>query len=282
MKKSLYELLGVEKNASQALIDAAYQIGLKHIEEKIHSGHPEAVNEKVVLKDAYDTLSNPEKRAAYNLRLDEMQAAKNYAPYENPVVIYADDDSATEQWWQSTLFKRAMIGLAIFGTSYLALGVFNTMMAKRMVEKSIDRAIESQRKSEERMYQLEREATYGDRDVPSSTASTDAATTVDFNAINNEALKEQNRLERELKAREYELAREKQRRDSEARAEELALQREQYQEKAAQRKEEAAQERKEREAQYRADKENKYYACLNPAINRYGYDRALIMCSHYK
>lgn len=76
MKKSLYQILGVPKNASHVAIDAAFNDLSAKWKEKHSQGDQEASNALIVIAHAHATLSVPEKRAAY----DETWAAMQYQP----------------------------------------------------------------------------------------------------------------------------------------------------------------------------------------------------------
>lgn len=103
MKKSLYQILGVQKNASQAALEAAFKKREAECKALHNEGHQETSNELVYINHAYEILSDPEKRAAY----DEKWAAMQFQPRPTPSVVKAapsnnnqsipENDGATEQ-----------------------------------------------------------------------------------------------------------------------------------------------------------------------------------------
>ncbi len=66
-KRDYYETLGVSKDANEAAIKKAFKrLAMKHHPDRNSNG-PEAAEERFKeAKEAYDVLSNPQKRAAYN------------------------------------------------------------------------------------------------------------------------------------------------------------------------------------------------------------------------
>lgn len=76
MNKTLYEVLGVPKNASQERIEAAYTALLVKYQDLYDQGDPSAQTALFSLKGAYEILSNPAKRDDY----DEQQARLLFQP----------------------------------------------------------------------------------------------------------------------------------------------------------------------------------------------------------
>lgn len=66
MAKSYYEILGVDKNASADEIKSAYRSLAKKYHPDLHPGDEEAANKFKEINEAYETLSNPDKKAAYD------------------------------------------------------------------------------------------------------------------------------------------------------------------------------------------------------------------------
>ena len=66
MAKSYYEILGVDKNASADEIKSAYRSLAKKYHPDLHPGDEEAANKFKEINEAYETLSNPEKKVAYD------------------------------------------------------------------------------------------------------------------------------------------------------------------------------------------------------------------------
>jgi len=76
VKKSLYEILGVQQNATQVQIDSAYAALKQEMEARHRGGDRDASNELLFLKDAYAVLSDPIKRDRY----DNKRAAAQFRP----------------------------------------------------------------------------------------------------------------------------------------------------------------------------------------------------------
>ena len=66
MAKSFYEVLGVSKDASQDEIKSAYRKLARQYHPDLHPGDEEAANKFKEVSEAYETLSDPQKRAAYD------------------------------------------------------------------------------------------------------------------------------------------------------------------------------------------------------------------------
>lgn len=66
MAKSFYDVLGVSKDASDSEIKSAYRKLARQYHPDLHPGDEEAANKFKELSEAYETLSDPEKRAAYD------------------------------------------------------------------------------------------------------------------------------------------------------------------------------------------------------------------------
>lgn len=81
MKQTLYDILSVQTDATVEQIRAAYQHALSELE----SAAQHDPNKKVLLREAYELLSHPQKRTSYDARL---------ARHE---VLHAQADVAQEQ-----------------------------------------------------------------------------------------------------------------------------------------------------------------------------------------
>ena len=66
MAKSFYDVLGVSKDASADEIKSAYRKLARQYHPDLHPGDEEAANKFKELSEAYETLSDPQKREAYD------------------------------------------------------------------------------------------------------------------------------------------------------------------------------------------------------------------------
>lgn len=66
MAKSFYDVLGVSKDASEDEIKSAYRKLARQYHPDLHPGDEAAANKFKEVSEAYETLSDPQKRAAYD------------------------------------------------------------------------------------------------------------------------------------------------------------------------------------------------------------------------
>ena len=66
MKKDYYEVLGVDKGADEATIKAAYRKLAKKNHPDVNPGDKDAEERFKEINEAYQVLSNPQKRAEYD------------------------------------------------------------------------------------------------------------------------------------------------------------------------------------------------------------------------
>lgn len=66
MAKSFYDILGVKKDASQEEIKSAYRKLARQYHPDLHPGDEAAASKFKEISEAYETLSDPQKRAAYD------------------------------------------------------------------------------------------------------------------------------------------------------------------------------------------------------------------------
>ena len=65
-KRDYYEVLGVSKTADEAELKKAYRTLAKKYHPDMHPGDKEAEEKFKEASEAYEVLSNPEKRAKYD------------------------------------------------------------------------------------------------------------------------------------------------------------------------------------------------------------------------
>ena len=85
-----YKILGVDKNIPQNDVRAAYRKRAKQFHPDLHPNDPKAKAKFQALNEAYDVISDPDKRAKYDKYGEQW---KNAAAYEkaNAAVVVADD-----------------------------------------------------------------------------------------------------------------------------------------------------------------------------------------------
>ena len=76
MKRSLYEMFGVPREADQAQIDGAYEALNSQLKARVARGDADAVNESILLKDGYRIFSDQARRAHYDTTLDDGATSK--------------------------------------------------------------------------------------------------------------------------------------------------------------------------------------------------------------
>ena len=72
-----YEILEVDPNASQAVIRAAYKSLMQFDHPDKNSGNPEIARQTILLSNAFEVLSDPEKRRTYDLELERNSLYKS-------------------------------------------------------------------------------------------------------------------------------------------------------------------------------------------------------------
>ena len=69
MKRSFYDMIGVEHSADQATIDLAYSKVMERLNDGIKRGANDATMEAQLVRDGYKILSDPAQRARYDAKL---------------------------------------------------------------------------------------------------------------------------------------------------------------------------------------------------------------------
>ena len=80
MKKNFYEILEIDLNASPEIVEKAYKTLVKKYHPDLQNGDKKAKYEEKlkVINKAYETLSDPEKRKAYDETLPGHVSAEEY------------------------------------------------------------------------------------------------------------------------------------------------------------------------------------------------------------
>jgi DnaJ-class molecular chaperone len=107
MKRSFYEMLEVRHDADQAQIDAAYELATAKLHDSTVRGVADAATDAQLIRDGYQILSNPAKRARYDAKLHADEAGIK-------LMFIPEDNSARRKLGVETL---VFAGLAtVFGT----------------------------------------------------------------------------------------------------------------------------------------------------------------------
>jgi curved DNA-binding protein CbpA len=80
MKRSLYEMFGLPRDADQTQIDSAFEALNVRLKPGVMRGDSDAVNDSILLKDGYQILSDPGRRAHYDSTLDGAKSGIAFLP----------------------------------------------------------------------------------------------------------------------------------------------------------------------------------------------------------
>lgn len=85
MEKNYYEILEIDKKASPEIVEKAYKILVKKYHPDLQKGEQkQKCEEKLkIINEAYEIISNPEKRAKYNIEIEKEQYTKEDDFYSN-------------------------------------------------------------------------------------------------------------------------------------------------------------------------------------------------------
>ncbi|MBL8403583.1 MAG: DnaJ domain-containing protein [Dechloromonas sp.] len=172
MQKSLYDLLEVSPTASQDSIAVSYRrLHAKFAELQSSSDNEDATNQLIALREAYSTLSNPERRAAYDEKLAAratVEQSQDGEPrsYAKLLVLLALIGACGFGYarYQSNLAQQAALDREKAAAEVRLAEIEAQRERERLAqERHAARQEESQREQEERRarYERERDQEYG-------------------------------------------------------------------------------------------------------------------------
>ncbi len=85
VKKTLYDLLETRADAGRDDIEQAYRAAVKRLQPEIDAGQPDALNQLRLLSDAYYILTNDERRARYDARMQPVGGTAESGSGPQPV-----------------------------------------------------------------------------------------------------------------------------------------------------------------------------------------------------
>ncbi len=139
MKKTLYEFLGIEPDATPEEIKAAAQYLAKKFHPSKYPGNPRVVARFKKIKQVYNTLANPQKRAAYDAILAKRMVETKPTPTSSqpkPEHRYPTQ-SAKEQiiyrayvHWIGYIKALLLIGIATYLLTFNELIQLNQLTEK--------------------------------------------------------------------------------------------------------------------------------------------------------
>lgn len=139
MSNTLYDLLEVSQTASQSAISESYKRLYAGCAEQSACGDEDATNRLIALREAFNTLSRPEKRKAYDLKLE----ARSSAP-------------ATESQSSFPFFKLLLLAI-VLGTCGVSYSKYQSVQEQARLEREKTAAatrmaeLEAQKAREEKM-----------------------------------------------------------------------------------------------------------------------------------
>lgn len=123
MKRSFYEMIGVAHDADQTTITTAYAQVIERLNEGIKRGANEATMEAQLVRDGYQILSDPAKRARYDAKLSAAESGVQ-------LMFFPDDKKD-----QKKLGMQAVV-FALLATTFV--GVVFWQMNRKINEVRID------------------------------------------------------------------------------------------------------------------------------------------------
>jgi curved DNA-binding protein CbpA len=269
MKQSLYEMLGVAEAATPELIAEAYRIAQRRCNDRAAGGDQEARNEAVMVREAYRVLSDPAKRAQYDQALREDRKAIQYSS----VTDLGGAPSGAMSWWQTSKTTYLLLGVFILGAMYLGQSYFATSARKAVGTQAVGEAAE---------VDAVRAANEG-RLVDGVIRNQERVIERQFEVTNRalgvvESAEARRSRQADMASDHINQRIELQRQDQEAR---IRMQQENMR-RADEVRRQAEEQRVAQAAQQRSEREQRYWRCMNSAIDLYGATKAALQCASYK
>jgi|GEM_PF-1217940 len=105
MKQTLYDILSVQADATAEQIRAAYQ----HAMSELESTAQHDPNKKVILREAYELLSTPQKRSSYDARLARQESLRAQASAAQEQKQAAPGKPAQSKNWLGTIVLSLLL-----------------------------------------------------------------------------------------------------------------------------------------------------------------------------
>ena len=114
-KKSLYEILGIPPDANEIDVGLAYE---KRLHERQRSVHHDP-NEEALVQQAFEILSNPKRRAAYDA--SRVSAAEKEAAAQQSPDLILDESDTEEPARPKWLIPAIVAGLVLVAVVFLVM-----------------------------------------------------------------------------------------------------------------------------------------------------------------
>ncbi|MES2947190.1 MAG: hypothetical protein V4858_01490 [Pseudomonadota bacterium] len=264
-KSSFYSVLNISPEATDAEVAAA----ISRYEARVEAGHASATPE---FKYAKDSLGNPRSREIYDQRLSSNWTADAGPSSRHPgrrSQPQSEPDSVLLQLWESRKATVIVGALSLCVVGYMFLGFYKEREESAARKKSIEAQIlQTQKNAENDAIRAEAEKALAAGTVRNTATVIDRSSQIGNRSMDIQ-LDAENRRRQELEYRAAENAR-SQEMQREAQDRRLAMQ--------EQRTYEAKRQMDER----RAEREKRYWACMNAALDRNSETTANARCASYR